>query len=70
MEPKDIIAPLQQWLLTKGRCVGCGRPLKEAKEQKKNGIVLIACECRRIFVHDPKVDSYRRALFEEVKIDE
>jgi len=66
MDPKKIITPLQRWLLTQKRCVGCGRPLKNGARREKNGIVSVTCHCRRIFVYDPKTDSYRRALFEEV----
>lgn len=66
MDPKEIVAPLQHWLLIQGRCVGCGRSLKTEKKQKKNGFVLITCQCRRIFVYQPEKNSYRRALIKEV----
>lgn len=66
---KKIVAPLQRWLLTQGRCVGCGRPIAGGRRQKKNGIFLITCRCQRIFVYNPKVNSYRRALFQEVLFD-
>lgn len=66
MEPKNIIVPLQDWLLGRGRCVGCGRFLGAEKRQRKNGIFLVTCRCRRIFVYNPEVKSYRRALFKEV----
>jgi len=64
---KNIIAPVQAWLLSRGQCVGCGTPLKKAKHLKtKNGNIKIACKCGRIFIHDTKAKKYRRALFEEV----
>ena len=64
---KNIIAPVQAWLLSKGQCVGCGMPLKQGKKTKrKNGITKITCKCGRIFIYNSKIDKYRRALFEEV----
>jgi len=29
---KDVIAPIQAWLLSQGRCVGCGKELKDGTE--------------------------------------
>jgi len=64
---KNIIAPVQAWLLSRGQCVGCGMPLKQAKrEDRKDGTVKVTCKCGRIFIYDKEKDKYRRALFEEV----
>jgi len=64
---KNIIAPVQAWLLSKGQCVGCGRVLsKGEKEKRKDGSEKVTCKCGRIFIYDPKTKKYRRALFEEV----
>lgn len=64
---KNVIAPVQAWLLSQGRCVGCGRELSVGKKSKfKEGKEKAVCECGRIFIHDPKTDKYRRALLEEV----
>lgn len=64
---KNIIAPVQAWLLSMGQCVGCGKPLaKGKKENRKDGTEKITCKCGRIFIYDPKTKKYRRALFEEV----
>ena len=64
---KNIIAPIQAWLLSQGRCVGCGMPLKSGRiEKRKDGTNKITCKCGRIFIHNPKTKKYRRALFEEV----
>ena len=64
---KNIIAPIQAWLLYQGRCVGCGMPFKKGKWQKrKDGTSKVVCKCGRIFIYDPKNKQYRRALFEEV----
>ncbi len=64
---KNIIAPVQAWLLSRGQCVGCGMPLKSGKIEKgKNGGEKKICKCGRIFIHDKTTNRYRRALFEEV----
>jgi hypothetical protein len=55
---KNVIAPIQSWLLSKGQCVGCGRAL--AKDKK------VTCKCGRIFIYDKTTKVYRRALFSEV----
>ncbi len=64
---KNIIAPIQAWLLSQGMCVGCGMPLKRGqKEKRPDGTVKVTCRCGRIFIYDPKTKKYRRALFDEV----
>jgi len=64
---KNIIAPVQAWLLSKGQCVGCGSPLSSGtKDKSKKGDVSVTCKCGRIFIYDPKTNKYRRALIEEV----
>jgi len=64
---KNIIAPVQAWLLSKGQCVGCGAPLSKGKVEKKGeGSEKIICKCGRIYILDTKAKKYRRALFEEV----
>jgi predicted nucleic acid-binding Zn-ribbon protein len=64
---KDVIAPIQAWLLSQGRCVGCGKELKDGKASElKDGTKKIVCSCGRIFIHDPKTGKFRRALLEEV----
>jgi len=64
---KNIIAPVQAWLLSRGQCVGCGMPLsKGKKEKRKDGTEKITCKCGRIFIYESKNKRYRRALFEEV----
>ncbi len=64
---KNIIAPVQAWLLSRGQCVGCGMPLEKGKKVKaKDGKEKMTCKCGRIFIYDSKAKKYRRALFEEV----
>lgn len=64
---KNVISPIQAWLLSQGRCVGCGRDLSLGKlSDLKNGNKKVSCQCGRIFILDPKTGRYRRALLEEV----
>jgi len=64
---KNVIAPIQAWLLYQARCVGCGRPLSDGKKEvQRDATEKITCVCGRIFIHDPKTKKYRRALLEEV----
>lgn len=64
---KNIIAPVQAWLLSRGQCVGCGMPLEKGKKENRgNGTVKVACKCGRIFIYNKNTSQYRRALFEEV----
>ena len=64
---KNVISPVQAWLLSQGRCVGCGRDLSAGKSSKTSGgTSRITCECGRIFIHDEKSKKHRRALLEEV----
>lgn len=64
---KNLISPIQLWLLSQGRCVGCGDELSKAVKTTNNqGVTLYSCRCGRIFIHEVKPDRFRRALFDEV----
>jgi len=64
---KNAIAPIQAWLLSQGRCVGCGKPLKKGKKESHvEGTEKVTCSCGRIFIYNPQTKKYRRALLEEV----
>lgn len=64
---KNVISPIQAWLLSQKRCVGCGKEFNLAKKEKRsNSTEKVTCSCGRIFVYDPKNNKYRRALLEEV----
>ncbi|HKC04611.1 MAG TPA: hypothetical protein VKC54_01960 [Patescibacteria group bacterium] len=64
---KNVIAPIQAWLLSQGKCVGCGTSLSLGKvEDHPKGKQVICNKCGRIFILDPKTNKYRRALLEEV----
>jgi hypothetical protein len=60
---KQLIAPVQKWLLKHKQCVGCGRSLNQAKQENKKGKLLTTCVCGRIYVQEG--GQFRRALFEE-----
>ncbi len=68
---RSVISPVQLWLLSQGRCVGCGRNLSLATKSKTKtssagGGDKLICECGRIFIQDTKTKNIRRALLEEV----
>ena len=64
---KNVIAPIQLWLLGKGQCVGCGTQLaKGAKAVINKNTEKVTCKCGRIFIYDKTQKTYRRALFSEV----
>lgn len=64
---KNVIAPIQAWLLSQGKCVADGKPLKDSKrEKRKDGMYKVTHSCGRIYIFDPKTKKYRRALLEEV----
>jgi len=64
---KKIIAPVQAWLLSQGKCVGCGMLLAKGKKvSRKDETEKVTCKCGRIFIYNQKTKKYRRALFEEV----
>ena len=64
---KNAIAPIQAWLMSQGRCVGCGKPLTEGKREKHaNNTEKVTCACHRIFIYNLQTKKYRRALLDEV----
>lgn len=64
---KNVIAPIQAWLLFQGRCVGCGRELVYGVKNKRGeGTEKVVCTCGRIFIYDSKAKKYHRALLDEV----
>lgn len=64
---KNVIAPVQAWLLSRGQCVGCSLPLKQGYwEKRPNGTAKVTCKCGRIFIYTENTQKYRRALFAEV----
>jgi len=59
---KNIIAPVQAWLLSQGRCVGCGKSLMQGERKKGEDEDTVTCKsCGRIFIFDKNKKIYRRA---------
>lgn len=64
---KNVIAPIQAWLLSQGKCVGCGTQLEKGKHEKhKYGQKVTCNKCGRIYIYNPETRKYRRALLDEV----
>ncbi|MEK7130011.1 MAG: hypothetical protein AAB803_03240 [Patescibacteria group bacterium] len=59
-----MIAPMQAWLLSQGRCVGCGKPIPT---KSGKGPMRVDCGCGRIYMYDPEGKKYRRATVNEIK---
>lgn len=65
---KNIIAPVQAWLLSRGQCVGCGTPLSKGQAKKRNdNMTQVTCACGRVFVRNAGAQTYRRALLSEIE---
>jgi len=64
---KNVIAPIQAWLMSQGKCVADGKPLTLGKKTKrKDGTFKVIHSCGRIYIFNSKTKKYRRALLEEV----
>jgi hypothetical protein len=61
---KQLFTPIQAWLLSQGRCVGCGQLLSRGKKQTIKSKTIISCRCGRMFVEHN--GTYSRALFSEI----
>lgn len=61
---KNIIGPMQAWLLSQGKCVGCGKKLSEGTGTEA---VRIVCNCGRVYMLDPVSRKYRRATLNEAR---
>lgn len=64
---KKLIAPLQKIILQKKYCPGCTRSLSKGKIIGENDEEkLIVCKCKRIFVHELEMDTFRRAILNDI----
>ncbi|OGG35862.1 hypothetical protein A2363_04600 [Candidatus Gottesmanbacteria bacterium RIFOXYB1_FULL_47_11] len=62
---KNIIAPMQAWLMSQGKCVGCGKVLDR---KPGTGWVQVTCaSCGRVYMYDTTGKKFRRATLDEVK---
>lgn len=66
---KKLISPLQKILLQKKLCPGCTQELTKMKDRKPKSASteFVTCECGRIFIYDRDLETYRRALVEEIR---
>lgn len=64
---KNVISPVQAWLLSQSRCVGCGMPLSKTRhDYYQSEAEKVICKCNRVYIFDTKNKKYRRALLNEV----
>jgi len=64
---KKLANPFQKALIDKSLCVGCTHPLSRAY---RLGAIspskdLVQCKCKRRYIFDRELSTYRRATFEE-----
>jgi len=63
---KNIVSPIQAWLLSQGKCVGCGKLLSKADHQYfQSDLEKVSCKCGRVYIYDIKTKKYRRAMLNE-----
>lgn len=70
MNIKKIASPFQKVLLARRLCVGCTHPLDKGDRMLKitETRTIVQCKCRRMYVLDQELGSYRRATFEEERL--
>ena len=61
---RNIIGPVQAWLLYQGKCVGCGKELERPRDKS---VSRVQCACGRIYIYDKESNKHRRATFDEIK---
>jgi len=55
---------MQAWLLSQGKCVGCGKILER---KKGKGLMQVTCPCGRVYMYDTEGKKFRRATLDEIK---
>jgi len=63
---KNLITPIQIWLMSQGRCVACGQDLSKGQKAEVRGKTTVTCRCGRTFIYESGKGTYRRALFDEI----
>lgn len=61
---------VQSELLKRGHCVACAMSLADAERspcKDKENYELVTCKCRRVYIYDKQINSYRRAKLDEVE---
>jgi hypothetical protein len=64
---KNLAKPFQKVLLEKQLCVGCTYPLIKAKKigDISKTKYIVECKCKRRFVYDKELNTYRRLTLQE-----
>jgi hypothetical protein len=64
---KKIIKPFQDTLLERRLCVGCTHQLDKARRIAilTENSDMVQCKCKRRYIYDRKLNSYRRASLQE-----
>lgn len=60
---------VQEELIKRGHCVACAASLADAERvsySNKENWEFVTCKCRRIYVYDKQINSYRRAKLDEI----
>ncbi len=65
---------VQSELIKRGHCVGCAKSLADADrspylDKEEPNKELVTCSCRRVYVYNKQINSYRRARFDELRVD-
>jgi predicted nucleic acid-binding Zn-ribbon protein len=60
---KNIISPVQAWLLSQGRCVGCGISIQKGKKSKlSDKEEEVTCKkCGRVYILNLETRRFKRA---------
>ena len=61
---------VQEELIKRGHCVACAASLADADRKpypNKENWEFVTCKCRRIYVYDKQINSYRRAKMDEIE---
>ncbi len=62
MIARDVIMPIQKWLLSEGRCSSCGEALPGGAKTKGDSHIVVRCSCSRSFEYFPK-ENYFQKMF-------
>ena len=59
---EQIIGPIQQWLLERGKCVTCGESLSSFPQRTLVGseAKVVDCPCGQTYLYLPQANLYKR----------
>lgn len=61
MTPREVITPIQKWLLKEGKCSSCGEDLNSREKSKSHDHYMVTCSCSHEYAYYPKEDYYEKA---------